>query len=602
MLRKIFNYCRITIRSSPLAFSFNIFFIMLIAVAIFMMSYSGKLLVNSIIAAQKSQVFNFAVIVPSLVYFAAITLGGNYFNFQDMLISIYTKKSRKLFSKMFLYKSFKTRQDKFYDNNFYNDYEFVKKNIGSTTDLTVSIFNNFAGSLFSIILSVTAMAVFDPVILICILVLMVCLTFLNKYLVKKRVTLNEKYVGDERKADYFRSLLSERSHVRELRIFKLRNHFIKMWEESYRKYSIGKFRFEIKATLLGSIIGLLRIIMERGIDLYFIYMVFMGRINAGDCVFLIGITGALGRGITNIINILSSEINEKYRYVDKYHEFAGDINIQDVKKSEQDKSGVNSLCCGDFRELRLDNVSYRYPHSEGDNLKNISFRLKKGEVVSILGYNGSGKSTLSKVMCGLLEDYSGKIRINGVDISTLEREELYKYFGIAFQDFSRYSISLKENVGVGMVEKLNDDIELSKAMKKGNINAVIQRLPNGENTILGKEYDSEGQDLSGGQWQRIILSRAYMGEPEILILDEPTAAIDPIEEMRMLNDFKNIIHGKTAILISHRIGFARLSSRICIMEGGQIVEEGSHEELMKLKGRYYELFTSQKELYEEKVS
>lgn len=597
MLKKIFRFCKITIASSPIYFLLNMSFVFLMAFSWLGVNYSSKLLVNSIIEAKKTHVFSFSVIFPSLLFFLGITLGGNYFNFQDMLVSIYTKKSRKLFSQIFLFKSYKTNQDKFYDNNFYNNYEFVKNNIGNTTDITVSIFNNLIMSIFSVLLSTAAIVVFDLYILICILVIVICLTFLNKYLVKRKVQLNEKYVKDERKAAYFKELLSGRNHVRELRIFRLRDLLIQRWEESYKKYAEAKFKFDVKAELLGSTIGLLQIIVEKGIAIYFIYKVYKGSIDAGDCVFLIAITASLSRNITNVVNILSSEINEKYKYADKYDSFVGSLNKHEIDAEDSDYT----LCCGDFQELKLTNICYKYPHSAEDNLKNIDFILKKGEIVSILGYNGSGKSTLSKVICGLLENYSGSISINGIDVSKLNKENLYKYFGIAFQEFSKYSISLKENIAVGMAEKMEDENEINKAIKKGNLDTLIQRLPNGENTILGKEYDKKGQDLSGGQWQRVILSRAYMGEPEILILDEPTASIDPIEEMRMLNQFKEIIKGKTALLISHRIGFARLSNRICIMEKGEIVEEGSHDELMRLKGRYFELFMSQRELYEEEV-
>ena len=599
MLKKIFNFCKITIASAPLYFGLNLFFIFMMAGASLLMSYSSKLLVNSIIANQAARNFNFSVILPSLIFFIAITVGGNYFNFESMVIAIYTRKARKLFSKLFLYKSYKTKQDKFYDSSFYNNYEFVKSNIGTTTEITVTIFNKLAISLFSIMMSVLAIMIFDYYILACILILVVMLAALNNYLVKKKVALNEKYVKDERKAAYFKELLSGRSHSRELRILKLREELMKRWEESYKKYALAKFTFEVKATLLGSVISLLHIITEKGIDGYLLYLVFVGKMSAGDCVFLIGVTAALGRGVTNIANILSSEINEKYKYADKYNEFTEGLKLGE---SAGDLDNNQELCCGDFRELKLTNISYKYPNSSEAALENINFTLKKGEVVSILGYNGSGKTTLSKIICGLLEDYNGEVSINGRDINAFNREELYKYFGVAFQEYSKYSISLKENVAVGMLEKSSDREELNKAIEKGNLNSIISKLPQGEATILGKEYEKNGQDLSGGQWQRIILSRAYMGDPEVLILDEPTASIDPIEEMRMLNHFKDIIKGKTALLISHRIGFARLSDRICVMQAGKIVEEGSHEELMKLRGKYFELFTSQKELYEEKVS
>jgi ABC-type multidrug transport system fused ATPase/permease subunit len=565
-------------------------------------SYSSKLLLNSIIIAQSTKVFNFNVVFPSLLFFLAITLGGNYYNFENMVISIYTRKSRKFFSKLFLYKSYKTKQDNFYESNFYDDYEFVKNNIGTTTDITVSIFNKLTISVFSVALSMLAIVSFDFYILICILVLTTSLTFLNKYLVKKKVELNKKYINDERKAAYFKKLLSERKHSRELRLFRLREELLQRWEESYKKYAVAKFKFDIQATLLGSAINLLQIVMEKGIAIYFLYLVYLGKINAGDSVFLIGVMGALSRGIANIVNIISSEINEKYKYAEKYDIFTDALESKELSSTEASVGKISELKCGAFEELKLKDICYKYPNGTEAVLKNINFTLKKGEIVSILGYNGSGKTTMSKILCGLLEDYKGEVTINGINIASFDKEELYKYFGVAFQEFSKYSISLKENVAIGMIEKLKDEKEISKAIQKGNLGSFINKLPQGEATILGKEYDEKGQDLSGGQWQRIILSRAYMGDPEVLLLDEPTASIDPIEEMRMLNHFKDIIKGKTALMISHRIGFARLSHRICVMENGEIIEDGSHDELMKLRGKYYELFTSQKELYEEEVS
>lgn len=602
MIKRIFRFCKKTITLSPVYFTLNICFIFIMAGAWLTASYSSKLLLNSIIIAQSTKVFNFNVVFPSLLFFLAITLGGNYYNFENMVISIYTRKSRKFFSKLFLYKSYKTKQDNFYESNFYDDYEFVKNNIGTTTDITVSIFNKLTISVFSVALSMVAIVSFDFYILICILVLTTSLTFLNKYLVKKKVELNKKYINDERKAAYFKKLLSERKHSRELRLFRLREELLQRWEESYKKYAVAKFKFDIQATLLGSAINLLQIVMEKGIAIYFLYLVYLGRINAGDSVFLIGVMGALSRGIANIVNIISSEINEKYKYAEKYDIFTDALESKELSNTEASVGKISELKCGAFEELKLKDICYKYPNGTEAVLKNINFTLKKGEIVSILGYNGSGKTTMSKILCGLLEDYQGEVTINGINIASFDKEELYKYFGVAFQEFSKYSISLKENVAIGMIEKLKDEKEINRAIQKGNLGSFINKLPQGEATILGKEYDEKGQDLSGGQWQRIILSRAYMGDPEVLILDEPTASIDPIEEMRMLNHFKDIIKGKTALMISHRIGFARLSHRICVMENGEIIEDGSHDELMKLRGKYYELFTSQKELYEEEVS
>lgn len=260
------------------------------------------------------------------------------------------------------------------------------------------------------------------------------------------------------------------------------------------------------------------------------------------------------------------------------------------------------LKLGEFESVALENVAFSYPHQKGDAVKDVNLEIRRGEIVSILGYNGSGKTTLCKLLVGILTPDQGVVRFNGRDISDLDKNEYYKYFGIGFQDYAKYSLRLRDNIGFGRIENLEDDEMLAVAIKKTNLGNIIDKLPEGIDTILGKEYDKNGQDLSIGQWQRIILARAYMGSPEILILDEPTASIDPYEEERMLEEFRAALEGKTAILISHRISFARLADRIVMMRDGRITEMGIHDELLRKKGYYYELFSSQQKLYQSEVT
>lgn len=425
----------------------------------------------------------------------------------------------------------------------------------------------------------------------------IVMIFINRYIVKKRVAMNEEYINAERKAGYYSELLSGKTHAKELRIFKLKDKFLNTWSETYKTFANVKYNFEKKAVLISSIPNILRQILEAILTLYFLYLAGINKLSVGDFTFITGMMWSLMWGITNISDILSRELAENYKYVEKYEAFTGNVDKKQLSELSVYRIGEYNLSLGEFEEIVLHDVTYSYPNQESNAVSNVNLRIKKGEVVSLLGYNGSGKSTLSKLMCGILEDYNGSITLNGKDIRKMTREDLFRYFGIGFQDFTRYSLSLKENVGFGMVEKMSDEKEIGEAIEKGNLREVIDRLPNGVDTIIGKEFDSSGQELSGGQWQRVILSRAYMGEPEFLILDEPTASIDPLEEMRMLAYFRDIIKDKTALLISHRIGFARLSDRICVMENGKIVEDGTHEELIKLRGHYYEMFTSQQELY-----
>ena len=596
MLKRILNFCKITIKSAPVFFILNIAMLIIFSLAILGMAFAFKWAVDTILEAQGTENFGIHIAFPILFFFLAICIGGNTWNFEQMLQMLYTNRAKRFFNKYFMYKSYKEKQDSFYDNNFYDDYQFNKQNINNTTSISITIFNNLFTAITGLLISGIVISFFSPIIFLIILLLSVVMVIINRYVVKMRVKLNQDFINDERKADYYGELLSGKAHSKELRIFKLKNRLLDLWNKSYRKFSDAKYSFEKKALLLSNVPNVLQQILTLGMTLYFLYMVYDGRLTVGDFTFIHTLMWMLVWRISSIVDIFSKEIAENYKYVEKYEKFTGDISSRQFNElSGYSLDGFN-LNEGEFKELIFENVSYAYPNQEGRAVENINFSIKKGEIVSLLGYNGSGKSTLSKLMCGVLRDYNGKISLNGKDIREFSDESLFRYFGIGFQDFAKYSLTLKENIEFGMIEKACDE-ETAKAAEKGNLKEIIDKLPNGIDSIIGKEFDSSGQELSGGQWQRVILSRAYMGEPEILILDEPTASIDPIEEMRMLLHFKDIIKDKTALLISHRIGFARLSDRICVMNGGLIVEDGTHDELMKLKGYYHELFTSQQELY-----
>ena len=599
MLKRIKNFCIITIKASPGFFAFNLIMLIVFALSRLGMDLTFKVATEYILASKVSGRLSPKLAMIILFFFIMVCIGGNTWNFTNMMNTLYTNKAKKLFGKYFMFRSYQEKQDRFYDSEFYNNYEFVKKNINNTTQISITVFNNLVGAVIGLIISGIAVSYFSPIFLIIIFTVSGTMVIVNRYVVKVRTALDEEHTEDERRANYYSSILSTKPYAKELRIFKLRDFFLGKWQAQFRKYSYKKYQFEKKATILSHLPEMIEELLSTAIILYFLYRVNRNELAVSNFVFLYRIMWSFTGNISSIIQVLTEELSQNYKYIKSYEEFTGKVDKENLRKVSHYSLGKDSIVNGEFNQLVFDQVTYRYPVGEKNAVENLSFTLRKGEVVCLLGYNGSGKSTLSKLMCGILEDYGGSIRLNGMEISKMNREELYRYFGIGFQDFAKYSISLKENVGIGMVEKLSEDWEINKAMEKGNLKELVDRLPKGTDTILGKEYDPEGQDLSGGQWQRIILSRAYMGEPEILILDEPTASVDPIEEMRIIEYFRDIVQGKTALLISHRIGFARISDRICIMENGRIIEDGTHEELMNLHGRYYELFMSQKELYNE---
>jgi ATP-binding cassette subfamily B protein/ATP-binding cassette subfamily C protein len=243
--------------------------------------------------------------------------------------------------------------------------------------------------------------------------------------------------------------------------------------------------------------------------------------------------------------------------------------------------------------IRFENVSFTYPGSLKPALKGISLHLKPGEKLAIVGENGSGKTTLIKLLTRLYTPESGRILLDGLDLQEWDVEMLRRRIGVIFQNFVRYQFTVGENVGVGDVDHMEDEARWEVAAEKGTARPFIEAMPEGFNTQLGRWFKG-GQELSGGQWQKIALSRAFMRTgADILVLDEPTAAMDAEAEVQIFDHFRKITQNQMVVLISHRFSTVRMADQIVVMAGGELSEQGTHEELLKLGGRYARLFSIQ---------
>ena len=587
-MKKIIYYCNLSFNLAPLIFSLNCAYVALVAFARFGVTYSFKFISNYVISATEVSVLLYAFL---LLLICNIISGYNR-NFREMLNLFCVKNVKALFYKAFMKRAYLQKQDDFYDSVFYDNYMFVRENIDSALEICVTVWDKLLGTVLTIVISVIAITVFSPWMFLIILTISVMMIAINRYSVKMKMELNKSLIPDERKAAYYSELLSERSHAKELRIFGLRDVFLKKWEQSYVRYMKDKYKLEKRIITLEKIPLIIQQFLSCVLTIHFLHLVSVEKMSVGDFTFLFGMMMTLMGEFNNLIDLLSKEIMEKLEYLDSFERFVGKIDQQ-----KDFETVMESLDQEVFQELTVRNLSYAYPNQTGKAIKNINMTIHQGEIVCLLGYNGSGKSTFAKLICGILENYDGEIRINAHDIRKVEKEHVFRKYGIGFQDYTKYSLPLKENVRIGKIEE-EDIASVQNAMDKTGLMPLVDRLPKGIDTILGKEYDMNGQDLSGGQWQKVILARAYMGEPDFFILDEPTAAIDPIEEMKILSEFRMIIQGKTALLISHRIGFARMADRILFMKNGEILEDGTHEQLLAQNGQYYELFEAQKELYQ----
>ena len=318
------------------------------------------------------------------------------------------------------------------------------------------------------------------------------------------------------------------------------------------------------------------------------YLAVQGEITLGSLTMYIASVSAFTNMVSDFIRQIM-DLKFTLTYVDKYY-LLKDMMQNEKRKQYKEKS---SLPKGPYT-FEFCNVSFSYPNTEKMILKNINLKISSGEKVSIVGKNGEGKTTFIKLLCGIYVPTSGQILVNGVDIQSIDKREYASLIAAVFQDYKLFSFDIKENILLN--EKENDE-KLQWIIKQADLEEKIKMLPNGIFTHIDKQFATDGIEFSGGERQKLALARAYYKDSPLVILDEPTAAMDPIAELKLYSRFSDIIGKKTTLFISHRLASTKFCDKILVFSGGNIVEQGTHSELMQLKGTYYEMFCLQMELY-----
>ncbi len=392
-----------------------------------------------------------------------------------------------------------------------------------------------------------------------------------------------------RELDYLRDLGTSRESAKEMRIFGLAPHFERRYADLTRDVLQQTTRLARRRLSWGSVLTVFGSIGYYGAYAFVVYRTLQGALTIGDLTFL---TGALAGASTQIQLIFStfSGLADQALFLADLQEF---FSVKPSIVSKIDAlPGPRPIRDGfEFRD-----VAFHYPGSERLVLRDLNFRISPGERVALVGENGQGKTTFVKLMARLYEPTGGAILLDGIDLRDYDLDDLHREIGIIFQDFVRYEMTARRNVGIGRMDELESDERIWAAARKSGADEIVARFPKEFEQMLGRRFEG-GVDLSGGEWQKFALARAYMRNAQVLILDEPTAALDAQAEYEVFRRFAELTSGRMAVLISHRFSTVRMCDRIVVIGGGAIREQGTHQQLIASGGRYAKLFELQAASY-----
>jgi len=391
-----------------------------------------------------------------------------------------------------------------------------------------------------------------------------------------------------REMEYLRVLGGSKESAKELKLFGIGPYLVERFTNLAMRLHGETARLAQKRLLIGSLLTLLGTLGYYGTYAFVIYQTVAGILTIGTLTLLSGAIAAASSNLQMVFSTFSTIADQALFIGDLLEFFA-------VKPAVSSKPGAIAIPRPIRQGFEFRNVSFAYPNGR-EVLSGVSFKLSPGERIALVGENGQGKTTIVKLLTRLYDPTLGQILLDGVDLREYDQEDLWREIGVIFQDFMRYDLTATENIAMGRIEEKDNIFRIRSAAHKSLAEDVIRKLPHGYEQLLGTRFEG-GSDLSGGEWQKLALARAYLREAQMLILDEPTASLDAKSEHQVFERFAELTRGKMAMLISHRFSTVRMADKIFVLQGGRIAEEGPHDQLMQNRGRYAEMFELQAASY-----
>lgn len=479
----------------------------------------------------------------------------------------------------------------FEDPGFYDTFRLASQGARSGPMQGLYILTNFVQSAITLLGFLGMLIAFNPLLAALVGAAALPQLWLELKLGRQRYGLAFSLSPDERRAFYYGHLLSDAMAAKEIRLFGLADHFLDGLLDTYRKIHAARRRLDLRELrwklLLEALSGL---VFSAALGVVAI-QAFARRLSLGDVTLYVNAVRSLQSALSGMVYAIA-ESNEQALFFKQYDHL---MALPQPVRITLSPHAISTLTSG----IEIRGVSFRYSERHPWVLRHLDLSIPAGKCLAVVGLNGAGKTTLVKLLTRLYDPTEGQILWDGIDLREFVLEDLRRRTGVIFQDFMRYAFTAQENIGLGKVEFFDDLSRVQRAAENAGAHEAILNLPQGYQTMLSRAFgeDGTGADLSGGEWQKIALARLFMRQVDLLILDEPTASLDPQAEYEIYNRFMELVHGRTCLLISHRLSTVRMADVIAVLENGIITEYGIHSDLLARGGAYARLYHMQADRY-----